>query len=519
MVAQPKAKKPIAAAVEAAVAPPVLLSYQQAWHACDADVAVWSKSRRIGASWTSASDAVLTAAPAEDGMDVLYIGYSEDMTREFIDDCAMWSRAFNRAAGAMQEVMFDDTGEDGDIRQIKAFRIDFASGFKVLALSSRPRSIRGKQGLVIIDEAAYHDDLPGLIKAAMAMLIWGGRVRILSSHNGDDNPFNVLCTEIRAGKLPYKLFSTTFADALRAGLYERVKLVMGERLKEKTRDEWEARVREHYGSDAPEELDCIPRAGSGVYLPRTLVERCMVDGIPIIRFQRPPEWVHDSNRKAETEIWLRDNIKPLIDAMPTDHRTVLGQDFGRSGDLSDIWPLQEEPAKGWRTPFLLELRNIPFDVQQQILFYVMDNLPLFHHAKFDARGNGQAHAEAALQKYGLARVECVMATLSWYAANFPAYKAAYEDKSIIAPKSEDVIADHRRVILVKGNPTMDEGRDKGSDGGYRHGDSAIAGVLAWAATRQEGQPAAGESVEPDRDTYLPERMANRRRTGMFRRAA
>ena len=27
---------------------------------------------------------------------------------------------------------------------------------------------------VLIDEAAFHDDLPGLIKAAMAMLIWGG---------------------------------------------------------------------------------------------------------------------------------------------------------------------------------------------------------------------------------------------------------------------------------------------------------------------------------------------------------
>lgn len=514
----PKSRISVAVRGAVAPAPAVLLSYQQAWVADPADVAVWEKSRRIGASWCDASDSVLTAAAAE-GMDVLYIGYSEDMTREYIDDCGMWARAFNRAAGAMQETMFEETDEAGDIRQIKAFRIDFASGSKILALSSRPRSIRGKQGKVTIDEAAFHDDLPGLIKAAMAMLIWGGRVRLLSSHNGEDNPFNLLLKDVAAGKLPYSVHHTTFGQALEAGLYERVKLVMGARLKEKTRVEWEARVRAQYGADAAEELDCIPRQGSGVYIPRMLVERCMEDGIPILRYAKPPEWVHDNKRQVETETWIADTLKPVIDGIPTFSRTVIGQDFGRSGDLSVIWVLQAEATKGWRTRFVLELRCIPFDVQQQILFFVMDNLPLLHHAKFDARGNGQGHAEAALQKYGLARVECVMATPAWYAANFPAYKAAYEDRSIIVPKSEDIIADHRRVILVKGNPTMDEGRDKGSDGQYRHGDSAIAGLLAWAATRQEGEPPAGETTEAAPDTYLPERMANRRRAGIFKRAA
>src|SRR3990167_2815499 len=129
-------------------APAVLLSYQQRWVADPADVKLWEKSRRIGASWCDASDSVLTAAPAEDAMDALYIGYSQDMAREYIDDCAMWAQAMNRAAGAMAEEMFDDTDAHGNIRQIKSFRIDFASGKKVLALSSRPRSIRGKQGKI-----------------------------------------------------------------------------------------------------------------------------------------------------------------------------------------------------------------------------------------------------------------------------------------------------------------------------------------------------------------------------------
>ena len=124
-----------------------------------------------------------------------------------------------------------------------------------------------------------------------------------------------------------------------------------------------------------------------------------------------------------------------------------------------------------------------------------------------------------MQKYGPARIECVMATPTWYAVNFPPYKAALEDKSVAIAKGEDVIADHRRVILKNGYPAMDDGKDKGSDGKQRHGDGAIARVLAWAATRTEGQPPAGESIAPDYDAFTPERMRDRRRTTMFRKAA
>lgn len=506
------APKPAAAPVATGAAPQTLLAYQQAWAGEKSDVAVWEKSRRIGASWCDAADSVLTSA-AVGGMDSLYIGYSEDMAREYIDDCGMWARAFNRAAGKMQEVMFDDTAESGDIRQIKAFRIEFASGLKILALSSRPRSIRGKQGKVTIDEAAFHDDLAGLLKAAMAMLIWGGRVRILSSHNGEDNPFNLLVKDIRAGKLPYSLHHTSFADALAAGLYQRVKLVMGERMKAASQDEWEATIRAQYGEGAAEELDCIPSMGSGVYLPRTLVERCQVEGCTVLRLAKKPEYALYDRRLEDTDRWIADVLKPVIDNLPN-VRSVLGRDFGRSGDLSVEGVLQEVEPRRWRATLTIELRNIPFDVQEKINLWLLEHLPLFHHAKYDARGNGQQLAEVALQKYGPARVECVMATAAWYAANFPPYKAALEDKSCELPQGEDEIADHRRVILKNGYPTMDAGKDKGTDGEQRHGDRAIARVMAWAATRQEGEPPAGESILSRADTYQPEAMAGRRRLSM-----
>lgn len=495
--------------------PYILLPYQVAWHQDKSQVRVAEKSRRIGWTWGGmAAESALEAAEKE-GMDQFYVGYNLPMAAEYIGDVAFFARAFGLAASRI-DVGLERAVIENERRDIVKYSIKFASGHKVEALSSNPHNFRGRQGHARIDEAAFHTDLEELLKASLAFLMWGGRVDIVSTHNGDDNPFNLLIREIRAGKRPYSLHRTTFEDALADGFYKRICLVQGKDWTPEAEETFRQSIREQYGDAADEELDCIPRRGSGVYMPRTLIERCAEQGIPVIRYTQPQEWVLDDNRLAEARAWIADHLKPVIDAMPTDQRTAVGQDFGRNGDLSDIWVLQQETAERWRTAFVLELRRIPFDVQQLVLFYILDHLPLFHHAKFDARGNGQSHAEAALQRYGLAKVECVMATPQWYATSFPKYRTAYEDRSIIVPHSEDIIADHRRVVLDKGRPRMDDGRDKGSDGEYRHGDSAIAGLMAWMAALQEGQPPAGESVESDADLFAPASARGRRRVAMFR---
>ncbi len=500
-------------------APPVLLAYQQKWVGDPAEVAVWEKSRRIGASWCDASDSALTAGAEADagGMDVLYIGYSEDMTREYLEDCAMWLRAFSLAAGAVQETIFHDIDANGETKEIKAFRIDCASGFKILGLSSRPRSLRGKQGKVTIDEAAFHDDFPGLMKAALAMMIWGGRIRVLSTHNGEENAFNLLVKDIQAGKLPYALHHTDFRQALDAGLFERVRLVMGKRLKEKTREEWEAKVRAFYGEGAAEELDCIASMGGGVYIPRPIIERCQrgAELCRVISWSKPAQWMFNDARLAETDEWIRDVLKPAVDTLlSAEARHVKGRDFARSGDLSVDRILEDLGAGRWRAALTLELRNLPFDVQEKIDEWLLENVPHLHHAKYDARGNGQQLAEKALLKYGPARVECVMASAKWYAEHFPSYKGALESQFCELPMGEDELTDHRRVVLKGGYPTMDEGKDKGTDKQQRHGDRAIASVLAWAATQAEGQPPAGASLDAPPEHGLPAAMAGRRRLTM-----
>lgn len=464
--------------------PTVLLGYQKRWVADQADVAVWEKSRRIGASYCDAAESVLMAAAAENAMDALYIGYSEDMTREYIDDCAMWAKAFNEAAGEMNETVFEDTDENGDTRNIKAFRIDFASGKKILALSSRPRSIRGKQGKVTIDEAAFHDDLPGLIKAAMAMLIWGGKVHIISSHNGDANPFNELVNDIRAGKLPYSLHRTTFDDALADGLYERVALIQGERLKEKTLKEWRDKIYAQYGENAAEELDVIPSQGSGRYLTRMMIEACMQPGIPVIRLTLQDAFtLHPAFfREAEIHDWCEAILGPLLAKLDPLLDHYFGEDFARSGDLSVFAPIEQSRTLDLRTPFLVELRNVPFEQQKQILFYILDRLPRFRAGAMDARGNGQYLAEVAAQKYGADRIAQVMLSQEWYRENMPPFKAAIEDKKLTLPQDADVLADLRMIVMEKGVAKVpDTASNRGSDGRDRHGDTAVALVLGTFA--------------------------------------
>lgn len=264
--AERAADRAAAAAVLSALRPgDMLLPYQAAvnrrLHAGVPLLAI-EKSRRIGLTWGLAARAVLVAAAraTAGGMNVWYMGYDQEMAREFIDVCALWARAFGLGAPEFGEEIVSDGEKD-----IGALRIRFASGFKIVALPSVARALRGKQGLVILDEAAFHKDLGEVLKAALALLMWGGQVVVVSTHDGVDNPFNQLLDEIRSGQRRGETIRISFGDALADGLYDRIAAVSASRGRPIAlgRDEWVEEIYATYGDDAAEELDCIPRSGSG----------------------------------------------------------------------------------------------------------------------------------------------------------------------------------------------------------------------------------------------------------------
>lgn len=466
----------------------VFLPYQRKWLADKASVKVVEKSRRVGLTWAQAHDDTLLAATSgRYGMDILYISFNQDMTREYIEACAEWAKRLQVVAGKVNEDVF----RDGDEREIKAFRIDFASGRKILALSNRPSNLRGKQGRVIIDEAAFVEDLPELLKAALALLMWGGQVIIISTHNGADNPFNQLVQDVRAGVLPYSLHRITLDDALQDGLYRRICQVTEKTWTPEAEEAWRADLIKTYGDGADEELFCIPRQSSGAYLTTAMIEACM-EAVPVLTWTPPAENFVDwplPVAERYTKGWMAEQLEPLLSGLPKDRAHFCGVDFGRSGDLSVFWPATEEKDLRLVPPFVLELRNCPHRTQEQILFAVLDGMPRFSGVSLDARGNGSALAESARQRYGPGLVREVMISEGWYRETMPLLKSGIEDKALRLPKDAGILSDFRSLRVVRGVARVPEQRTKDKTGG-RHGDSAVACAMMLDARKNLG------SVEP-----------------------
>ncbi|MCH8500162.1 MAG: hypothetical protein LAT63_16945 [Marinobacter sp.] len=466
--------------------PPVLLPYQQAWIADDSQLKVSEKSRRTGLTWAESADNVLIAAAAKPagGQNVYYIGYNQDMAIEYVEACALWARVFNRAASAVEEGLWED---DNDDKNIKTYTIRFPeSGHRIVALSSRPANLRGKQGVVVIDEAAFHEKLGELLKAALALLIWGGKVRVISTHNGDKNPFNLLINDIRAGRRKGSVQRITFKEAVGQGLYERVCMRLGRDWTQAAQDAWVKEVYDFYGEAAAEELDAIPAEGSGNWLPRALVEDRTRKGIPVLRLKMDDafkQWP-SAMREAEIRDWCELHLKTLLMDLPDDLWLAFGEDFARRADLTVIAPLLIGKDLVRRTPFVVELANVPFEQQRQILHYILDRVPRLQGGAMDATGNGAYLAEVTAQAYGGHRIEEVMLSESWYRENMPPLKAAFEDGMLEIPADSYLVDDMRTVQTINGVAKVPNNTRK--DG--RHGDFAIALALAWYASRKDPAP-------------------------------
>lgn len=473
----------VAEALGASSLPDVLLPYQAELLATTAvsQFTICEKSRRIGMTWGVGADAVLTSASARSagGMDTLYIGYNLDMAREFIDVCAMWAKAFVPVASAVSQFIFTDQDpETGDSRDIAAFRIKFASGFEIVALSSKPRSLRGRQGYVIFDEAAFHDALDELIKAAMALLMWGGKVLVISTHNGVENPFNELIEEVRSGKRKGQIVRVDFDEAIKDGLYGRIALVKGMAADEEAKQKWIGSIFAFYGDDADEELRCLPKSGTGVYLTRAAIEACMADHCHVARLTCPSDFELRPipERVAYFERWLEDQVAPALLGLDQRRLTAIGGDFARSMDLS-VFPVGQELANLDVTiPLVIELGNTPIAQQKQVLLYVIHHCRRFGGACLDASGNGLGLSEAMQDEVGYDLIEAIKISAQWYLEAMPVLKSHIEDRTTDLPRDTYIRDDLRSIKLVGGVPRIPEKRDGG-----RHGDAAIGLAMLYRA--------------------------------------
>lgn len=346
---------------------------------------------------------------------------------------------------------------DGEL----AYRLQLASGHSIVALTSAPRALRsrGKPGdRAVLDEAAFVDDLPEVLKAAMAFQVWGGGVHVISTHNGDDSAFATLARDVRDGVQPGSLHAIPLRAALDDGLYRRICAVAGDAWSADAERRWEAELRAQYGAAAAEELDCVPRSSGGSWISWDLIRRAERPAPALARTGDGPSWI--------------------------------GVDVARRRDLWVMAVVQRDEGV-LRLRELVTLRDIPFSRQREIVEGAYLRWRPVRVA-VDQTGMGEMFVETLRERLG-GRVEGVQLTAPRRLDVATALRQAFEDAAIEIPASDELRRDlHavRQQTGATGAPRLVADRG-GTDG---HADRFWSIALAVAASAEAPRRYAYEPV-------------------------
>jgi phage FluMu gp28-like protein len=476
----------------------VLMKHQREVAAIQSAIIAVPKGRRTGITFGTMLNKTLVAAARKSagGDNVYYIGDTKEKGLEAIGYCAKFARVIAQAQGqgvsGVEEFLFEDQDDSGKTRHITAYRIRFASGFQVCALSSRPANIRGLQGHVVIDEAAFHPDVQGVLDAATALLIWGGQITVISSHNGKNNPFAQFCRDIEAGRYgtDATVVTVTFDDAVANGLYERVCFMKGTPPTVEGKKAWYTKIRNGYGvrkAAMREELDAIPRDGNGVCLPGVWIEQAMVlEPERVLRLTLDEDFV--SRPPAERESWMADWIErylvPALATLDLRERHVFSHDYARHRDFSSWGAMALGTGMRRRVPLSIEMHKVPYAQQRQITWYAIERLPRRCGGAMDATGSGEPLAEETADKFGHGHVHQVKLNRAWYGTWMPKLVQGFEDGMIDIPADPNFAQDLRAIEEVDGIAMVAKARraDVKDPDLFRHGDAAVMLALGWFAT-------------------------------------
>ena len=437
----------------------ILTPYQIRVITDEAPVVTVEKSRRIGISWAVAFKAVRHCLAGTGN--VHYQSYSLDMAKEFIGDCEHWAGVVQAGAWAVDEVAI----EQEDRSAVTARRVRLANGREIYALPSSARAWRskGRPGeLGIIDEAAFVDDLPEVLKAAMATLVWGGRLVIMSTHKGQASAFAQRCRDIRDGAHPGSLHTIPIRQALAEGLYKRICKATGRQWSQAAEAKWEAALRAQYAPNDAEELDCIPSEGLGAWLTWES-----------IRAAEHP----DANRPA------------LAGKGPF----YLGVDIARRRHLWVATVLERVGDILWLREQVI-LRNQPFSLQHEVSARLHAKYN-FVRSAFDQTGMGEEFVEVEQAAHGRHRVEGALMTGPRKLDMATALAEKLQDRRLRIHDDPDMRADLHSVRAEAG-PTGAPRLVADEDGLLGHGDRFWSLALAVAAAATHPRAYAYQPVNP-----------------------
>jgi len=397
---------------------PVFMDYQKAWLNESARLAIWEKSRRIGAtyveSWASTKWSLKT------GRDTWFSSADDSAAKEFIDYVAVWCE--------LLEVIAENLGEiDLDVKNnITAYRVILPNGAKITAMSSNPKRFRSKGGRVVWDEAAHHNDGNAMWKALQASAMWGDPIRVLSTHLGEST-FSRLIDKIREGKTKGSVHKTTIIDAVNDGIVDKI-------FKRKTspeeRRQWLDDLRAECIDEDQwlQEYMCVPVDEANAFLPYEMIAAC----------------------EDQHVLWnngLPDHVEGNL---------YLGMDIGRKKDLTVIWIVEKLGLMKF-TRAVIVLERTPFRAQAEVLYKYLRH-PKLRRACIDSTGLGMQLAEEAQQRFGTFRVEAINFTGAVKEELAYDFRRSIEEKTYIIPASQAIREDFhsvRKVVTSSNNIRFD----------------------------------------------------------------
>lgn len=457
------------------------LPYQVKWINDPSRFKIVEKSRRVGMTYAQSYEDVRDAAK-QDGMDVWFSSADESAAAEYILYCRQWAQLFDAAAEYLGEVVIDSD------KDIKALSIKFSSGKRINALSSNPKAFRSKGGKLVLDEFAFHKQPEEMWKAAIPIITWGYPVRVLSTYNGQGNRYYRMVSEAKkalgvngSDASRWSLHTTTIEMAIEQGLVDKI---LGRVATDEDKVNFLADCRAAAGDEETyqQEYMCVPVDEASAWLTWDLITSAE----------------HEEAGKPEHY---------------QGGDCYIGVDIGRRHDLFVIWVDEKVGDVYWNRE-VIRLKNASFAEQDAALDRVFDYYKV-RRACMDQTGIGEKPVEDAKIRHGIYKVEGILFTGPVKQHLATGIKQVYEDKKARTPVDKAIRESHhavRKLTTIAGNPRFDADRTE-----VGHADEFWAHALAIHAAEDSSQPAAGESVPTNMNTYLPTRLQGRQQANMFGR--
>ena len=318
------------------------------------------------------------------------------------------------------------------------------------------------------------------MQAAIAVTQWGGKVRIISTHKGEDSAFNRLVCAVRKGRHDYALHRITLDDAIADGLARRIASVKQTPWHAGYAKAWRAHEINKYPTRemAEEELFCMPKRAGGAWL----------------------SWQ-----------WIRAAEHPQA-GVPEGYAgglTYIGVDIARRQDLWVAVVLERIGDVLWVRE-LVARQGMPFAEQYSLIArLVADYRPV--RIAVDQTGMGEAVVEQLQAVHGRYRVEGVILSAPKRLDVATALREALEDGRLRIPTNEPLRHDLHSMkaeASVTGAPRLVAQR-AGTDG---HADRFWALALACAAAQVApvviDYQSTGERITGALDQYIGETGPN-----------